>query len=138
MPATAFTGLSVEQIGALLVHELAHVRRHDDLVNLLQTVAETLLFYHPAVWWVSRSIRNERENCCDDLAVEICGNPVAYVRALTELEQMRGRTPRLAMAADGSSLLGRVQRLLRLDPSGNSVPSGLLAIIGIAVVCISA
>ena len=57
MPATAFTGLSVEQIEALLAHELAHVRRHDYLVNLFQTVAETLLFYHPAVWWVSRSIR---------------------------------------------------------------------------------
>src|SRR5205814_4150217 len=110
VPASVFTGLTAEQIEALLAHELAHVRRHDYLINLLQTVTETLFFYHPAVWWVSRAIRNERENCCDDLAVEICGNTLAYVRALTDLEQMRQGMPRLAMAADGGSLLSRVQR----------------------------
>jgi beta-lactamase regulating signal transducer with metallopeptidase domain len=137
MPAAVFTGLTAEQVEALLAHELAHVCRHDYLVNLMQTAVETLLFYHPAVWWVGRSIRNERENCCDDLAIEICGNRVAYVRALTELEQMRGVTPRLAMAADGGSLLQRVQRLLRMSHSGNSAPSGLLLIVGIAVISLS-
>ena len=57
------------QVEAILLHELAHIRRHDYLVNLLQTVAESLLFYHPAVWWISGVIRTERENCCDDLVV---------------------------------------------------------------------
>jgi beta-lactamase regulating signal transducer with metallopeptidase domain len=137
MPATVFTGLTVEQIEALIAHELAHVRRHDYVINLLQTAAETLLFYHPAVWWVGRCIRNERENCCDDLAVELCGNPATYVRALTDLEQLRGKTPAFAMAADGGSLLSRVERLLDLKSHVRSAPSGLLAAMGIAVLCIS-
>jgi BlaR1 peptidase M56 len=137
MPATLFTGLAVEQIEALLAHGLAHVRRHDYLVNLLQTAVETLLFYHPAVWRVGRCIRNERENCCDDLAVEICGNPATYVRALTDLEQLRGESPAFAIAATGGSLLGRVERLLRLGSPANFTPAGLLAILGIAIVCIS-
>lgn len=68
IPVTAITGLSAEQLEALLAHELAHIRRCDYLVNLLQTTIETLLFYHPAVWWVSRQVRQEREHCCDDLA----------------------------------------------------------------------
>lgn len=135
VPAGIFTGLTAEQVEALLAHELAHVCRHDYLVNLLQTVAETLFFYHPAVWWVSRSIRSERENCCDDIAVDICGNAIAYARALTELEQMCHRTPRFAMAADGGSLVSRVQRLLRRNQPATAAPSGLLVGAGI-VACL--
>ena len=75
---------------------------------------------------MNRRIREERENCCDDLAVEICGNTLACVRALTDLEQLRRATPSLAMAADGGSLLGRIERLLRVkqtpSPTG---PTGL-------------
>jgi beta-lactamase regulating signal transducer with metallopeptidase domain len=127
VPASVFTGLTAEQIDALLAHELAHVRRHDYLINLLQTAAETLFFYHPAVWWVSRKIREERENCCDDLAVEICGSTVAYVRALTDLEQMRKTTPRLAMAADAGSLVNRVQRLLRVKARSSRATSNWTA-----------
>src|SRR5689334_1133166 len=69
LPLSAITGLDPDQWTAVLAHELAHIRRHDYLVNLLQTAVETILFYHPAVWWVSRRIRQEREHCCDDLAV---------------------------------------------------------------------
>jgi len=138
VPASVFTGLSAEQIEALLAHELAHVRRHDYLVNLLQTAAETLFFYHPAMWWVSRKIRDERENCCDDLAVEICGDALAYVRALTELEQMRQSTPRLAMAADGGSLLNRVQRLLGMNQAAGSAPAGWIASLGIVAALVVA
>ncbi len=113
LPTSALTGLSREQLEALLAHELAHIRRHDYVVNLLQTVVETLLFYHPAVWWVSHRVRVERENCCDDLAVAVCGNEVAYARALTEMEQLRIATRRPALAAGGGSLLGRIRRLLK-------------------------
>lgn len=132
VPAGVFAHLTAEEIEALLAHELAHVCRHDYLVNLLQTAAETLLFYHPAVWWVSRNIRNERENCCDDLAVKICGDPVAYVHALTELEQMRNATPHFAMAADGGSLISRVQRLLRANESAGRASTGWIAAVGMA------
>ena len=94
LPASALAALSPQQLEAILAHELAHIRRHDYLVNLLQTLVETLLFYHPAVWWLSRRIRIERENCCDDLAVSLCGDPVAYASALADLEALRSEPRR--------------------------------------------
>ena len=98
---------------AILAHELAHIRRHDYLVNLLQVVIETALFYHPAVWWVSRRIRIERENCCDDLAIQLCGDRFGYIRALVSLEELRNApVPALAVAWQGTSLLDRARRLL--------------------------
>lgn len=115
VPVGTLAGLSPQQVEALLAHELAHIRRYDYLVNLLQTIIETVLFYHPAVWWVSNQIRTERENCCDDLAVAACGNVLTYARALTDLEGLRhNEKPQLAMAADGGSLSFRVRRLLGL------------------------
>ncbi len=123
LPASAISGLAPSQIEALLAHELAHIRRHDYLVNLLQTAIETLLFYHPAVWWVGRQMRAERENCCDDLAVAVCGDPLVYARALTELEKIRIATPRLVMAANSGSLLQRVRRLLDPQRDPASSPS---------------
>jgi hypothetical protein len=110
VPASAFTGLSATQLEAMLAHELAHIRRADFLVNLLQSVVETLLFYHPAVWWVSGRIRVERENCCDDLAVEATGSAKAYAAALAEMEGLRA--PRMAAAATGGRLIDRVSRLI--------------------------
>ncbi len=112
LPASALTGLSPEQLEAILAHELAHIRRYDYLVNVLQTVVEILGFYHPAVWWVSHRIRIERENCCDDAAVRLCGDSVRYARALTCLEEIRHSQTELAMAATGGSLLDRIARLL--------------------------
>ena len=112
LPVSALAALSPRQVEAILAHELAHIRRHDYLVNLLQTLVETLLFYHPAVWWLSRRIRAERENCCDDLAVSLCGDPYAYAKALADLEELRGTSGRLALAATGGSLLQRVRRLV--------------------------
>lgn len=111
VPASALTGLSPAQLEAILAHELAHVRRHDYLINLMQTAVETLLFYHPAVWWVSAQIRRERENCCDDLAVAVCGDKLSYARALVDLEGLR-TSPHLALAASGGSLTERVRRLV--------------------------
>ena len=114
LPAAALAGLSPAQVEALIAHELAHVRRHDYLVNLIQTIVETLLFYHPAVWWVSRQVRLDREHCCDDLAVGVCDR-LTYVTALANLAAMRTR-PRLALAATDGSLLGRVRRILGQAP----------------------
>jgi beta-lactamase regulating signal transducer with metallopeptidase domain len=112
IPASALTGVDPQQLEALLAHELAHIRRHDYLANLVQTAAETLLFYHPAVWWVGRKIRVERENCCDDLAVQACGDVLTYARALTQLEELRAGGSRYAMAADGGALITRIRRLI--------------------------
>jgi beta-lactamase regulating signal transducer with metallopeptidase domain len=117
-PAAALSGLSPGQVDALIAHELAHVRRHDYLVNLLQSVVETLLFYHPAVWIVSREVREAREQCCDDLAIGV-SDRVVYVSALADLAAI-AQTPHIAMAATSGSLLRRVQRLLGQphEPSG--------------------
>ena len=93
LPASALTGLSVAEIELILAHELAHVKRHDWLVNLAQTVIESLLFYHPGMWWVSNQIRNERENCCDDVVVRSGGNRGAYVQLLMHLEEQRAARP---------------------------------------------
>jgi beta-lactamase regulating signal transducer with metallopeptidase domain len=123
LPASALAGLTPQQIEAILAHELAHIRRHDYLVNLLQTLVETVLFYHPAVWWLSRRIRIERENCCDDLAVSLCGDPVAYATALADLEALRSSGPaperHIVLAATGGSLMNRIRRLLGA-PSSHS------------------
>jgi TonB family protein len=111
LPAATLMGLTPEQLEAVLAHEFAHIRRYDYLVNVLQMVMETLLFYHPGVWWVSTRIRHERELCCDDLAVSLCGDPVCYARALTKLEKLRGLAPKMAMGSTDGPLLYRIQRL---------------------------
>lgn len=118
IPAGALLGLTPRQLEAVLAHELAHVRRHDYAVNLLQTGVETLLFYHPAAWWLSGRVRAEREHACDDAAVEATGDALGYARALAALEQLRaGASPpaALALAANGGSLMQRIQRLVGAD-----------------------
>jgi uncharacterized protein (TIGR03435 family) len=112
LPVAALAGLTPEQVRAILAHELAHVRRHDAMVNVAQTVTETLLFYHPAVWWVSSRIRLEREHCCDDVALAVSGDAYGYASALAELETWRATQPALSLAATGGPLLRRVARLL--------------------------
>jgi TonB family protein len=117
LPVGALAGLSPAQADAILVHELVHIRRHDYLVNGLQHVAETLLFYHPAVWWVSRRMRIEREHCCDAVVVQICGDPIDYAVALVELEAGRSARPALAVAATDGSLVQRIRMMLSARPS---------------------
>jgi beta-lactamase regulating signal transducer with metallopeptidase domain len=137
VPVAAFAGLSPAQLESILAHELAHVRRCDYLVNLIQSTVEALLFYHPAVWWVSTRVRVERELCCDDAAVAACGDARAYAGALTELETMRGSTE-VVMAANGGNLIGRIQRLLGIGaPAASRLPiaaSVLAAACTVAVV----
>ena len=123
LPVAVLTNLAPVQIEAILAHELAHIRRRDYAVNLLQTVAETLLFYHPRVWWVSARVREEREHCCDDVAVEVCGEPAAYAAALAELASWRTRETALAVGATDGSLLARVRRLLRVPEDDEPGPS---------------
>ena len=111
LPLSALSGLTAEQLEAVIAHELAHIKRFDAFVNLFQIGLETLLFYHPAVWWVSRSIRDEREHCCDDVAVGVVGNPLDYARALTLMEEWRS-LPDFALAVNGRPLRTRIERLL--------------------------
>ncbi len=127
LPTSVITGLTPPQLEAVLAHDLAHIRRHDYLVNIVQSVVETLLFYHPAVWWVSRRIRVERELCCDDWAVRVCGNALTYARALTELEQQRADAADLALAATGGTLLGRIGRIVGVPVAQPRLSRGWVA-----------
>jgi beta-lactamase regulating signal transducer with metallopeptidase domain len=117
LPVTALTGLSEEQLQAVIAHELAHIQRFDPFVNVFQVCVETLLFYHPAVWWLNKRIRADREHCCDDVAVTLCGNPVEYARALTLMEEWRS-APVFAMAANRGPLTQRIVRVLGLKTLG--------------------
>ena len=135
IPIGALTGLPAEHIEALLAHELAHVRRHDYLVNILQSIAEALLFYHPAVWWISSQLRNERELCCDDEAVAISSDAFTYVRALASLEAHRPAHFNPALAASGGSLRERIARLLGQPTRGASQGSVITGVLIITAAC---
>ncbi len=117
LPASALTGLAPEHLEAILAHELGHVRRHDCLVTVIQAFVETLLFYHPGVWWVSRQIRIERENCCDDMALAIVKGRLLYASALADMAQLAARHNRLTAAASGADLLSRIRRILKTSPA---------------------
>ena len=135
LPASAIAGLTPDQLEAVLAHELAHIRRHDYLCNLLQMVVETLLFYHPAVWWVSARIRRERELCCDDLAVRACNDAFCYARALTTLEKLRA--PAMVLGSTDGPLMYRIRRIVGVPAQESGPPraSGLLAL-AMAAACI--
>jgi beta-lactamase regulating signal transducer with metallopeptidase domain/protein involved in polysaccharide export with SLBB domain len=137
LPTATLAGLSPSQLEALLAHEFAHMRRHDYLVNLLQSAIETLLFYHPAVWLVSRSVRESREQCCDDLTISVCDR-LTYVSALSSVAALRSASP--ALAASGGSLRYRVERLLRprSSVSSASFSMGWLGVIPVALVIAAA
>jgi len=133
LPLRALTGLSEDQIEAVIAHELAHIRRLDAFVNLFQVVVESLLFFHPAVWWLNKRVRAERENCCDDIAVAACGNHLGYARALTTMEEWRA-TPSLSLAANGGPVAARIARILGLRHVSETRAAGL----GAGFVCFGA
>jgi beta-lactamase regulating signal transducer with metallopeptidase domain len=136
LPLAAVTRLSPEQIEVVLSHELAHIRRRDYLWNILQTVVETLFFFHPAVWWISRRVREERELCCDDAALARCPDPSVYASALLRLEEERRNHLRLAMALGGNQsragLRARIRRILG-DPEASPRSARPLSLAGVAV-----
>jgi beta-lactamase regulating signal transducer with metallopeptidase domain len=134
LPVGALTGFTPGQLQALLAHELAHLRRYDYLANWVQNIIETLLFYHPAVWWVSRRIRVEREYCCDELAVQACEDPLLYARALTALETLRPTRPATALlSARGGHLLKRIKFVLEARPPRRSTFSGPAELFSLAL-----
>jgi beta-lactamase regulating signal transducer with metallopeptidase domain len=136
LPVSLITGFTTDQLSAILAHELAHIRRHDFVVNILQRCVESILFYHPAVWWLSRRIRVEREHCCDDIAVRVCGSRKIYAEALMELERARQPRPILAVAGADGIVLQRFRRVLGLSSSVGDWQSavGTLLFLGIWIV----
>ncbi|MEM8527178.1 MAG: M56 family metallopeptidase [Bacteroidota bacterium] len=114
LPIGTINALPIEQVEAILAHELAHIGRKDYLVNLLQSIVEIFFFFNPAVWWMSAQIRMERENCCDDQAMLLCEDKLTYAKALLHLKEIQYKTPALSLSFFGSKnqLLKRVQRIL--------------------------
>lgn len=136
VPAALVSGMPPQLLEALLAHELAHVRRCDYLVNLLQSVIETLLFYHPAVWWISHRIRVEREHIADDLAARQLGEPRRLALALSELEKLRFSQAQLAMAANGGDLVTRIARLVRPGTQALNWKAAI-PVLGLAAACMA-
>ena len=135
VPAGLFAGLPTGQLEAILLHELAHVRRSDYLFNLVQSLTESLLFYHPAVWWVSGVIRAERENSRDVVVVAAQGDPHGYASALLALEERRQIEP--ALAATGGELMNRIRRLLN-QPQERRSGAPLMLALFVGVFCVVA
>jgi D-alanyl-D-alanine endopeptidase (penicillin-binding protein 7) len=137
VPAALVSRMPPDLLEALLAHEIAHVKRHDYLVNLVQNLVETLLFYHPAVWWISGRIRTEREQIADDFAARQVGEPRRLAQALSELEKLQFSANRLALAANGGELFVRIKRLVRPDTQALSWKAAL-PVLGLAIACLSA
>lgn len=137
IPTAVALGFPRQQIELILAHELGHLRRYDHLVNLAQAVIETLLFYHPAVHWISREVRNDREVCCDRLVLRRTkGEPREYAATLASLEELRLSMPRIAIAATGGLLLDRVRRIIDVPAPRLAAPRptlGLTLLIAAAV-----
>lgn len=127
-PSKLFTALAESQITVILVHELAHLKRNDYLVNILQSLVEILYFYHPGIWWISANIRNERENCCDDIAVALTGEPINYARTLIQLQEdnYRAKGPALAFTGIRYSFKSRIERLLNQPTVFSDFREGLV------------
>jgi GWxTD domain-containing protein len=134
IPVGCLAGLSPVQIQAIFAHELAHIRRHDYLVSVLQSLVEAVLFYHPAVWWASRQVRREREDCCDDLAVSVSGDSLAYAKALSLLEEHRSTYPAVSLGANGGALMMRIKRLLGYEeaPAFSQLAAMMLLVVMVA------
>lgn len=134
LPAAVIAGLTPAQVEAILAHELAHIRRHDFLANLVQIAIETFLFYHPAVWWVSRRVREERENCCDDLAVRVCGSTIQYARALATLAELVTAPAAVLAVTATEGLFRRVHRIVGLPEKRSFGFAPVFA--GLFVICV--
>jgi GWxTD domain-containing protein len=137
-PVGMLAGMPANQIEAILLHELAHIRRRDYLANLAQMMVESFLFYHPAIWWISGVIRAERENCCDDLVVASSVDPYHYAAALTALEENRWAAQEAALAATGGNLVKRIRRLLNPLKAGEGPRAVLTPVLCAAILAVTA
>jgi GWxTD domain-containing protein len=136
LPLSALTGLGRSELEAVLAHELAHIARHDYLINWLQIGFEIVYFYHPAAWWISSVLRREREHCCDDLAIQLSGDRRRYARALLQLADLQSCRPP-ALAARQGDLETRIRRILQMkQPS--AAPAWALPLLLLAVSLLSA
>jgi beta-lactamase regulating signal transducer with metallopeptidase domain len=131
LPIGAINQLEAEEVEAIIAHEVAHIYRNDFLMNIFISFVEVFFYYNPAVWWISGNIRLERENCCDDIAIEVCGNSLSYAKALVRLQELNAYTPSFAMPFSGrrNQLLHRIRRILNQPQNRNNIMERLMATI---------
>ncbi|MCF8398916.1 MAG: M56 family metallopeptidase [Bacteroidales bacterium] len=131
LPASIMSHVPYEQIEAILIHELIHLKRHDNLINLFQRLMEIIFFFNPAVWWISGIVRKERESTCDEIAMEYYQDKISYAKALANVEEFRQNIPVCAAAFTGNRnyLMNRIKRLTMKKHRNNNYLSGLLAVI---------
>ncbi|MCB2196078.1 MAG: M48 family metalloprotease [Bacteroidetes bacterium] len=129
VPAEMLTGMPGNQIEAIIAHELAHIRRNDYIINVLQTIVETIFFFHPAVWYISAQIRKERENCCDDLALTVCNESIVYAKALVSIQELTLNRHYSAVAFSGNKkhLLNRIKRMIMKPKEKSNITDKLIA-----------
>lgn len=143
LPLGTINRLSVEEVEAILAHELSHIWRQDYLLNIIQSIIEVLFYFNPAVWWISALIRVERENCCDDLAVKACGNSLVYAKSLLQLQedQIKGEALAMALFRNKTQLLNRIRRILHPSHNHSSAMEKLmitlLLLIGLSCMSLS-
>jgi bla regulator protein blaR1 len=135
LPVGIASGLTIKQLEAILVHELAHIKRYDYLVNIFQNFVEILFFFHPATWFISGKVRDERENCCDDFAVKICGDSLVLAKALTQVASFQ-QQPLLAMAfgAKRQTFMDRIKRIIGINDSKPMSYGNWAAVLGMILV----
>lgn len=135
LPVGMASGLTIKQLEAILAHELAHIKRYDYLVNIFQNFIEILFFFHPATWFISGKVRDERENCCDDFAVEICGDSLVLAKALTQVASYQ-QQPRLAMAfgAKRQTFMDRIKRIIGINDTKPMSYGNWVAVLGMILV----
>ncbi|NBA87921.1 M48 family metalloprotease [Emticicia sp. CRIBPO] len=138
LPVGIISGMSARQLEAVLAHELAHIRRNDYLINIFQSFIEILFFYHPATWFISAKVRDERENCCDDFAVEICGDRLILAKALTQVASYRHQ-PQFAMAfgAKRSTFMDRIKRIVGINEKKSNYSGNITAIVAFVMVMVA-
>jgi beta-lactamase regulating signal transducer with metallopeptidase domain len=129
LPVSIVSSMPLNQIEVILIHELAHIKRHDNLINLIQRLVEILFFFHPAVWWISSMIRSERESACDEVALSVYPDKLNYAKTLANLEEFKQKIPVYAAAFTGTkyNLLNRLKRLTMNKQNANNYVTGLLA-----------
>lgn len=128
-PVASVNRLSQKEVEAILAHELAHIARNDYLHNIIQSVIEVIFYYNPAVWWISAVVRHERENCCDDMAVQLCGSSLTYAKSLLSLEDLSGTVPALVLPAitKEKRLLNRIRRILDQPQTKSNLMEKMIA-----------
>ncbi len=139
-PAAAINGLNPAEVEAILLHELAHIKRNDYLFNILQRIMEMILFFNPVIWFIGKEIRREREYCCDDLVLQNTSNPIIYARALLQVAENRTNNLSLSLSASGEekyTLLNRIKRLTNMKTLNSTPKHHLFTTLTVIAVCLS-